>query len=82
MSGPDLRQQAHAIDHLDGDAAQVDRVAPGRIVLAFSTTVGRKPQRFNQYARLGPAMLAPEISTASFMGFPWSLNTDLPEAKR
>src|SRR5262249_52054084 len=29
VSGPDLRQQAHAIDHLDGDAAQVDRVAAG-----------------------------------------------------
>lgn len=38
-------------------------------MLAFSTTVGRKPQRFNQYARLGPAMLAPEISTVLFMEF-------------
>jgi hypothetical protein len=68
VSGPDLRQLAHPIDHLDGDATQVDGVATGAgTVLAFSITVGRKPQRLNQYARLGPAMLAPEISTVSFM---------------
>nr|BFE84424.1 hypothetical protein GCM10020093_070250 [Planobispora longispora] len=64
LPGLDLLGQAHPVDDVHGRAEQVDRV-PARLAQcgARSTTVTAKPYRVSQWARTGPATLAPEMRT-------------------
>src|SRR5262245_44325638 len=59
---PDLGHDAHALDHVPGRATNVDRLAARPGGDTRSTTVGLKPWRRSQYASVGPATLAPEMS--------------------
>ena len=63
MGRPELREHTHAFNDVERGAAHIDGIAAAANGFARSTTVTSKPYRSSQYARAGPAMLAPEIKT-------------------
>ncbi|MFD0664014.1 hypothetical protein [Thermocatellispora tengchongensis] len=71
-----------------GLALEVDRLAAAAQRGAFSTTVTAQPRRASQWARAGPAMLAPEMRTVmcvkpvSFMSPTFAGGADNPEMIR